>query len=470
MNKTIKYIQILLLISLQLTAQKGYQNVKKNVEEYIQIYKREGKINKHLNTIISNFNESKKIELKDLKKDNVGICVIISQDNPDLIISPAKYTFYNEKINISAIGPQNPNELPDYMKEYAQKYLTEIERIGNTVLFQKLILEKIETEGTFIENKTEYIVNEPNTISFIRGKDDWMYIISIDDDYENLTNPRIIAYCFKNSISGKNIFNLNDSLENTEKRKENKLSKDEEDLEMYPLYHDFRIDDLRVGLKQLLEYEPYKSNKELLNYANKLNEKLDRFNIRNYVKELTYFSGLKISEAFLKEHFDVIPHGEYEVENILHLSSHSLGDIYFSQGNYQLAKEFYTKAIFTNPLIELSGTKVKKDIDRTIYDLAKNAYKAGKKDEAYAFLIALMFDSNIDVTKNIDNYFNEQKEDRKQFKKDLDKALKTLNKDEKYSYTFKFRGNEVFFVPILQATVKSFQDVFKDQEFYKSLQ
>lgn len=385
MNNTIKYVQILLLISLQLTAQENYQNVKKNIEEYIQIYKREGKTNKNLNTIISNFNESKKIELKDLKKDNVGICIILSEDNPDLIISPAKYTFYEEKINISAIGPQNPNELPDYMKEYVQKYLTEIESIGGTELFQKLILKKIETEGTFIENKTEYVVNEPNTISFIREKDNWMYIISIDDDYKNLTNPRIIVYCFKNSISGKNIFNLNDSLENTEKRKEKKLSKHEEDRKMYPLYHDFRIDDLREGLKQLLEHEPYKSNKELLNYANKLNEKLDRFSIRNYVKELTYFSDLKISESFLKEHFDEIPRGEYEVENILHLSTHSLGDIYFSQGNYQLAKEFYTKAIFTNPLIELSWTNVKKDVDRIIYDLAKNAYKAEKKDEAYAF-------------------------------------------------------------------------------------
>lgn len=260
-----------------------------------------------------------------------------------------------------------------------------------------------------------------------------------------------------------------ENYQNTDKRREKKQSKHEEDRENYPLYHDFRIDDLRIGLKQLLEYEPYKSNKELLNHTSKLNEKLDRFSIRNYVKELTYFTDLKINEAFLKEHFDVIPHGEYEVENVMHLSTHSLGDIYFSQGNYQLAKEFYTKAIFTNPLIELSGTTVGKDVDRTIYDLAKNAYKAKKKDEAYAFLIALMFASNIDVETNINIYFKEQDEDRKQFKKDLDRALKTLKKGEKYSYTFKFRGNEAFFIPMLQATVKSFQEVFKDQEFYKSL-
>lgn len=86
------------------------------------------------------------------------------------------------------------------------------------------------------------------------------------------------------------------------------------------------------------------------------------------------------------------------------------------------------------------------------------------------FLIATMFSSNIDVKEDIDIYFNEQKEDKKQFKKDLDKALKTLKKGEKYSYTFKFRGNEAFFIPILRATVKSFQELFKDQEFHKSLQ
>ena len=70
---------------------------------------------------------------------------MLSEDNPDLIISPAKYTFDDEKINISGIGPQNPSELPDYMKEYVQKYLTEFESIGNTILFQKLILKKIAT-------------------------------------------------------------------------------------------------------------------------------------------------------------------------------------------------------------------------------------------------------------------------------------------------------------------------------------
>ncbi|MDR7211457.1 tetratricopeptide repeat protein [Flavobacterium piscis] len=470
MKCTIKYILILLLIPLQFVAQESYQNVKKNVEKSLQTYTKNGKINTYLNTIISNFNESKKNELKDLKKDNVGICIVLSEDNPDLIISPAKYTFDDEKINISGIGPQNPSKLPDYMEEYVQKYLTEFESIGSTILFQKLILKRIATEGTLTENKTESIVNEPNTVSFIRGNDDWMYIISIDDDYKNLANPRIMVYCFKKSISGKDIFNLNNSLEDAEKRRENKQAKHEEDREKYPLYHDFRIDDLRIGLKQLIKYEPYKSNQELLNHANKLNEKLDRFSIRNYVKELNYLVDLKISEAFLKEHFDDPPHGEYEVENITHLSAHSLGDIYFSQGNYQLAKEFYTKAIFTNPLIELSGTTVGKDVDRTIYDLAKNAYKAGKKDEAYAFLIALMLDSNIDTKEDINIYFKEENEDKKQFKKDLDKALKTLKKGEKYSYTFTFKGNEVFFIPILQATVKSFQEVFKSQEFYKSLE
>ena len=467
---TTKYILILLLVSLQVTAQETYQNNKEKVENAIQAYKKNGKINSHLNTILSNFEASERMDLKDLKKDNVGICILLSEDNPDLIISPAKYTFGNEKINISGIGSQNPSDLTDSMKEYVQTYLTAFESIGSTALFQKLILEEFATEGTLTENKTESIVQEPNTISFIRGDVDWMYVVSIEDDYKNAKKSRIIVYCFKMSFSGASIFNLDNSIKDAEERREIKQSKQEQDRANYPLYHDYRIDDLRMGLKQLLKYEPYKSNQELINVVTKLNEKLDRFSIRNYVKELNYIANLEISEVFLKAHFDDPPRGEYEVENILHLSFHSLGDIYFSEGNYELAKAFYTKAIFTNPLIETSGTTILKDVNRIIYDLAKNAYKVGKKDEAYAFMTALLFDSSIDSKEDINLYFKEQNENKKQFKKDLDKALQTLKKEQNYSYTFTFRGNEVFFIPMLQATVKSFQAVFKSGDFYKSLE
>lgn len=464
-----KYALLLLFTSLQLLAQDNYQNIKKDLEKTLQTYSKKGKETSYLNTIISNFNKSEKNELEDLKKDNVGVCIVLSEDNPDLIVSPAKYTFENDKINISAIGPQNPGQLPDHMKEYVQKYLTESESVGTTSLFQKLIFQKIPTEGILTENNTENIINEPNTLSFVRGNPDWMYIVSIDDQYKELANPRMIVYCFRKSISAADIFKLNNTVEDMEKRRQTKQSNLKEDRENYPLFHDFRIDDLRIGLKQLLEFEPYKSNQELLKHANKLNEKLDRFTIRDYEDELKYFANLKISEGFLKEHFEDPLQGEYEVENLTHLSVHALGDIYFSKGNYQSAKEFYTKAIFSNPLIVRSGTTYEKDVDRTIYDLAKNAYKTQKKDEAYAFLIALMFSSNIDTKDDIDTYFKEQNEDKKEFKKDLDKALKTLKKGEKYSYTFTFRGNNVFFIPMLQAEIKSFQEAFRNEDFYKSL-
>ncbi|WP_157505029.1 hypothetical protein [Flavobacterium tegetincola] len=465
----LKHLLLLLFLSLNLTAQERYQNIKEYVEASVKDYSKYGKTNTQLNTIISNFNTSEKIALKELQKTNVGICIVLSEDNPDLIISPAKYTFEDDKVNISGIGPQNPSELPDYMTEYVDKYLTEFEGVGSTTLFQKLLSKNITTEGVITENKTETVVNEPNTLSFIRGNDDWMYIISIDNEYKSLSNPRIIVYCFKKSISGDDIFDLNNSLQDAETRRDIKQTANEKNKEDYPLYHDYRIDDLRVGLQQLLKYEPYKSNKELMSHAKKFNEKLDRFSIRNYEKELNYLVDLPIPEAFLKEHFADHPIGDYEVENITHLAAHGLGDIYFSKGNYALAKTFYTRAIFTNPLIVSSGTTFIKDVDRTIFDLAKNAYKAKKKDEAYAFMIALMFESNINPQKEITAYFKEQNEDKKQFKKDLDKALKTIKEGKNYSYTFTFRGNDAFFIPMLQTLVKSYAEQFKENAFYKSL-
>lgn len=464
-----KYLFMLLFCSSFLFGQEKYLNVKPKLDKAVKDYAEKGKTNPFLNTIISNFNQSSKGDLESFKKTNVGICIVLSSGNPELVTAPSKYTFSNEKINISAIGPQDQTKLSADIKDYVQKYTSELENVGKTILFKKIIQKDFEAEGTFSENSTEYIVNEPYTISFVRGDQNWMYIISIEDDYKNLDDARIIVYAFKKTISGPDIFKQNNAVENMEERRKERQSKNEENRAKYPLYHDYRIDDLRVGLNQLLKFEPFKSDKTLNDYTSNLTEKLDRFTIRNYVKELNYFVNLDISEDFIKKNFDSYPHGEYAVENLTHLSAHALGDIYFSQGNYNAAKEFYIKSVFNYPLIASSGTTVGKDVDRTIYDLAKNASKANKKDEYYAFIIALMFSSDINTENDINLKFKEENEDKKQFKKDLDKALKTLKKDKQYSYTFTFRGNNVFFIPMLQESVKSFQENFKSQIFYKSL-
>lgn len=72
-------------------------------------------------------------------------------------------------------------------------------------------------DGQFEENSDEIFVKEPGTLSFVRGTEDDMYIISIDEHFEANVNPRIIVYYFKLTFSGENIFG-NNSQQQIEKR------------------------------------------------------------------------------------------------------------------------------------------------------------------------------------------------------------------------------------------------------------
>ena len=112
------------------------------------------------------------------------------------------------------------------------------------------------------------------------------------------------------------------------------------------------------------------------------------------------------------------------------------------------------------------------DAERIIYDIAKANYYAGKKDEAYGFLIGLIIDSqrNYDLaSKTINEFFETEKEDRKIVKKDIDKALKTIKRGKNYSQIFTFRKKEIFFYPMMPFSQKEYEESFKELGFYKSL-
>ncbi len=128
---------------------------------------------------------------------------------------------------------------------------------------------------------------------------------------------------------------------------------------------------------------------------------------------------------------------------------------------------FYKKSIFEFPYEESSGTAVIKDIERILLDMSQASYKAGRKNEAYGYLIGLIIDSQnkYDLT----NYLKLNKEDLKNFKKDLDKALKTIQKGKYFSYNFKFREASVFFYPMLEQSVKEWEEGVHNSEFYKNL-
>lgn len=78
------------------------------------------------------FENSGKMPLADFKKNNIGIAFVLSKEDDVPQIFPAKFSFDDEKVNISAVKT-NKNDSDDYV----EKYLNRMESIGSTAVFKK---------------------------------------------------------------------------------------------------------------------------------------------------------------------------------------------------------------------------------------------------------------------------------------------------------------------------------------------
>lgn len=468
MKKILLFNILLISIFSAALAQEKYRDIQDKVKAAERVYSFNDPNYKFLYNIYKGFGRSDKLSLANLSKNNVGLAIVLSEPISGLVVYPAKYTFSNNKVNISAIRSKTTGGLTEDMIDYVQKYLHKIEEVGSTKLFRQLMSDKPKTEGTFTQNPTEFIINEPNTLSFVRGDEDWMFVVSIDDKYKTLEKPRIIMYAFKISISGRDIFKTENSAGAIEKRRTTSLYNEKTENQTSPLFHDLRTDDIRELLKELVQKEPFKSNKEIQRNIEKLDTKITRFNLKDYVQQFNYFLTLDFSTFKKKDEFE-----KNELLNIQHLSAHALADYYLSQGNYEQAIGFYKKAAFDFPYEVSSGTTFIKDMERIIYDLSKSCYKAGRKDEAYGYLLGLIIDSQNNealATKDLKSYLLDEKEDKRQFAADLQNAMKTIKPGKNgYSLNFMFRNKAVFFYPLRAKPVQEYQQQIKTSEIYNYL-
>lgn len=455
---------MLFSIVINLSAQKEYSSIKRDVDVTVSAYSKEDKALEYLKIVKNKFENSGKMPLADFKKNNVGIAFVLSKEDDLPQIFPAKFSFNDGKVNISAVKTDKKDT-----EDYVEKYLNRMESIGSTAVFKKIMFSNPDLNGQFEENSDEIFVKEPGTLSFVRGTEDDMYIISIDEHFKANVNPRIIVYYFKLTFSGENIFR-NNSLQQIEKRMETNAEKKKIESQNFPLYHDVRTDEIRDGLKKIMQYEPYKSNKKLQEYSKQMDSKITRYTIKDYTEEFKYFLSLDIPKEFLNKNFD--SSFEEEVYNIKHLAAHALADYSLGNEKYEEALAFYKKSIFEFPYEESSGTTIIKDVERILLDMSKASYKAGHKNEAYGYLIGLIIDSQNKyelASKDLTAYLKLNKEDFKNFKKDLDKALKTIQKGKDFSYNFKFREASVFFYPMIAQSVKEWEEGVHNSEFYKNL-
>lgn len=229
-----------------------------------------------------------------------------------------------------------------------------------------------------------------------------------------------------------------------------------------PLYHNYRVDDLRTGLKYLIKEEPYKSDATLIQYTSHLKDKLERTNIANYIEELRYFTDLKIDKRY-KDNYDE------EIVNINHTASHSLADVFLGKKDYEQAEKYFLKALVEHQLFSVSGTTVEKDSHRIEYDLVKVYQNLGRKDEAYGYLLALINSQWNYALGEKGIIAMAENDDKKKLKKDIDKALKTFVVRPDYFLEFTFRGKKILFWNALPLNKEYFSKNIMKTEFYKSL-
>ena len=455
---------VILCLGISGFAQKKYSDVEHLVTNAIDSYQSESDELLFLKIVKNNFEESNKLKEKHLKKNNVGIAFLFSNGEEKPIILPAKFSSKNKKINASIV-----EGLPEEVEDYVDKYFHKIESLGSTAVFQKMMQMQKETGGNYAVSKSEFYSIESSKTTFIRGNDDWMYCVTVDESNKE-NSAKIILYAFKISLSGEDIFNAGNSSKKIEERRQELIAKSKSESNKFPLYHDFRTDEIRDGLAKIIKVEPFKSDKGLIDIFKKLEEPITRYNIVDYAKEFKFLLSANISKEVLDKNFQ--PFEEEEVFNIKHLASHALADYHFGIGKYDIAIEYYKKSIFQFPYEESSGTGVVKDAERILYDIAKSNYYAGKKDDAYGFLIGLIIDSQRNyelASKTINEYMEAENEDRNKLKNDIDKALKTIKEGKSYTYTFIFRNKEFFFFPMMPESQQEYEKYFKESKFYQSL-
>lgn len=457
-----KIITILFLcFGTAIFAQKKYSDIESLVVNAIDSYENENDELLFLKILKSNFDYAKKLKESHLKKNNVGIAFLLSKEDP--VILPAKYSYKDGKINTAIMEGSSEDT-----KDYVQKYLHKMETIGNTAIFKKMMQTQNVAKGIYEENKSEFYCDESSKVTFIRGNNDWMYCVTVEDAKKE--NPNIIIYAFKISISGEDIFNAGNSKEEIEERRQELIATKRTESKNFPLYHDVRTDEIRLGIEKILEIPPFKTDKKLLGHYKNIEEPITRYSIKNHVEEFKFFLSLNIPNDFLEKHFN--KYEDEEVFVIKHLSAHSLADFYFGNEQYEKAIEYYKKCIFEFPYEETSGTVIVRDAERILYDISKSYYQSGKKDEAYGFLIGLVIDSQQNynlAAKTINEYMQEKNEDRNKLKTDIDKALKTIKEGKNNTYTFIFRNKEIFFFPMMPESQQEYEKSFKESSFYKEL-
>lgn len=405
---------------------------------------------------VADFKSGTAASSRDLIYDYVGIGIVINPKNNDTKLLPAKYTL-DLKTRLSGIGVVGLDkaQLSDEQLKFLSVYTKNPAEIKGDDYYMVFKYHTFENEGR-LEYANSASLSDQKYTTYFAKKDNWLYAIGLSK-----TTDDFILYKFDTQVMPKDDY----MLIQMEKNRKIKWAEQSKARDVFPLYHDVRIDEIRTALYYLLREEPYKSDKKLMEYAQNMRQKLDRTTIRKFTTELDYFLDLKIDEKAWKFKSD-------EVLNLKHTSAHALADIYFGNANYKLAEKFFLRSLLDFRIYSAGGSNAQKDANRIIYDLSKVYEKLGKTDEMIGYLIPLLNGNGSisSATELLNTYIEKNKIDKKAFKKQLDASFNTLdNVRNDGSYTFIFNGKVIFFYSVFNKTESSFAKEVMETDFYKSL-
>ena len=451
-----KKIFYILLFATQISFAQNTDNLLlfKKIEANVAKASKSSKHADLLKSFLSEYKTTSKVDIYDLSKDLVGYGIYIDPKNNVTKLWPAKYTF-NIKTALAAIGMINKAEPTEKQLVYLGVYTKNPSAIGTNEYLRELKYKDFEEENK-LEVSNGIKLKDNNYQTFFTKKENWIYAISTSN-----TTDELVLYKFDTKAIPTDDY----LLIQMEKNRKVKWAEESKLRDVFPLYHDVRIDDIRTALYYLLREEPYKSDKKLVEYANNMRQKLDRTNIRKFTAELDYFLDLKIDEKAWTYKSD-------EVLNLKHTAAHALADIYFGNGNYKLAEKFFLQSLLDFKIFSAGGSNAQKDANRIIYDLSKVYEKLGKTDEMMGYLIPLLNGNGSinTATELLNTYIEKNKIDKKSFKKQLDASFKTLdNVRNDGSYTYIFNGKVIFFYSVFTKTESSFMKEVMETDFYKSL-
>lgn len=437
-------------------AQNGFTpKVEKYVDDYIASLKVNSSELKKTETWYAAFKKGVKPSAEQYSSSLIGIGVSALKEKGGVYnYVPAKYSFDKNKIGIKKITSKKyeQTDIDSYTKAFFKN--------NNAVLKQEKIYGNLDTNGfvvgagLFKESDKEIYVKGSFDFLCIRVYKKYLYVVSLNKNFAVWKNREIAFYKFNLTSKVKGAGRPQVSKKKkapVEKKQENSYKIPNRWKDTKRLYHDVASEELRKTVRLLSQIAPYNTNKEFVENTKVLNIPLDRDNIHNYIKELTFFQDYKIEMTDkMKNKLDYF--SKESVKNINHHASHALADIYMNNKQYKKAIASYGKTL-SSKYHTAGGTRYVRDLDRIYCDLAEASFAVNHHDEGVLYLLAVVANQNTSATyadKQLIAYGKTI--NGKKFKENLIWAINSVKPkgDSDYTITYK-KQKGTFGIPIFSS-------------------